>query len=105
MKNLIAAFVLWLGVSCAAVADPPAYSLVIYTADWCVPCQKLKADIANHPEMLLGIPVEWRDVSELGPINATIPDIRLFRGDEGVARVVGYRGRRPLTKWLKEWTQ
>lgn len=99
--------VAWLGetgVLDSRTADnaPPAYTLVIYTADWCEPCQRLKRDIERSPEMLRGAAVEYRDASELGPINVRVPDIRLYRGDEAVARTVGYHGRKAFDKWLEE---
>lgn len=99
--------VAWLGetgVLDSRIADtaPPAYALVIYTADWCEPCQRLKATVEAHPEILRGASVEYRDASELGPINVRVPDIRLYRGDQAVARTVGYNGRKAFEQWLEE---
>lgn len=84
----------------ARAVDPPPPVLVVYTAEWCAPCQRLRRDLANHPEVLRGVPVEYRDASELGPINVRVPDIRLVQGGAVVARVVGYRGLPLFSAWL-----
>lgn len=99
--------VAWLGetgVLDSRTADnaPPSHALVVYTADWCEPCQRLKAAIETHPEILRGASVEYRDAAELDQIDARVPDIRLYRGGKAVARTVGYHGRQSFEQWLEE---
>ena len=86
----------------AAAESPAAYTLVIYTADWCEVCRRLAAAVEAHPEVLRGAAVEWRDAAELGDLNVRVPDLRVYRGERPVARMVGYRGLEPLAQWLSE---
>lgn len=74
--------------------------LVVYSAEWCAPCQKLKRDLERNAEILRGIDVEYRDASELGAINVRVPDIRLMEGDEVVGRKVGYTDLKSFAEWL-----
>ena len=93
---------LLLAVGPLVAAEPPAYTVVIYSADWCEPCQRLAAAIESHPEIVRGAAVEFRDAGELGDRNVRVPDIRVMRGDAIVARTVGYRGREAFARWLEE---
>jgi thiol-disulfide isomerase/thioredoxin len=70
--------------------------LVIYTADWCKPCQRLKKDIEKNPEVLGGVGIEWRDGAEV----ETVPDIRLMDGDRVIRRKVGYTDLKSFAEWL-----
>lgn len=98
--RLIRCLLCWL-IAGAIVATAVARGedvLVIYSAEWCAPCQRLKRDLEKHPEMTEGLVPEFRDPP---PLNATIPDIRIERDGVVIARVVGYRGRRELTNWIR----
>lgn len=101
IRALLAALLLALGPF-AAAQSPPNYTLVIYTAEWCEPCQRLAAAVEAHPEVLRGAAVEYRDAAELGERNVRVPDLRVYRGERLVARTVGYRGLKPLAEWLSE---
>lgn len=70
--------------------------LVVYTADWCEPCRRLKADIENNPEVLRGVAVEYRDGAEVD----RVPDIRLMDGNVLVRRKVGYTDLKSFSEWL-----
>lgn len=102
MRALITAMLLALAPLAAAEPPPPAYTLVVYTAEWCEPCKRLAAAIEAHPEVLRGAAVEWRDAEELGDKNVRVPDMRVMRGNEQVARTVGYHGLDRLAAWLRE---
>jgi thiol-disulfide isomerase/thioredoxin len=100
-RTILAAIALAYGVAVIA-EDPPLPRLVIYSAEWCEPCQRLRADIERHPEIVAGLEVEWHDAAELGDRNVRVPDIRVVVGDRVIARTVGYRGRKALAEWLAE---
>lgn len=74
----------------------PARQLIVYTADWCKPCQKLKADLGSHPEVLGEIGLEYREATE----GSAVPDIRLMEGDSLVRRKLGYTDLKSFAEWL-----
>ena len=75
--------------------EPERY-LVIYTAEWCKPCQKLKKDLEENPGVLRGMAVEWRDGAEVG----SVPDIRLMEEGRVIRQKVGYTGLKSFVEWL-----
>ncbi len=77
--------------------EPVPKALVVYTADWCSPCQKLKADLEANPGVLLGISVEYRPVEDE---KQRIPDIRLMDGDRLIRRKTGYSDLKSFAEWL-----
>lgn len=99
MNRLHAIAIMAGALAIAAVHREPR-KLVIYSAEWCAPCQKLKRDIDRNAHILRGIEVEYRDASELGAINVRVPDIRLMDGDKVVDRKVGYTDLKSFAEWL-----
>jgi len=75
-------------------------AFVIYTADWCEPCQRLKRALDKNPHLLRGVPVEWRDVDPHWPPNVVVPDIRYLEDGVVKARKIGYTDLESLAEWL-----
>lgn len=92
-------------------ADDEGRLLVIdATATWCGPCRKMDRDTWNHPDVAwwfeeFGVFVKF-DVDEsphlveMFRVNA-MPTVIAIRGDEEVARHVGYLGPRQMIDWLE----
>ena len=55
--------------------EAPVRVLSVTTASWCKPCQKLKKDIEEHPEIVEGVEVEFIEDDEL--VEITPKSIRL----------------------------
>lgn len=83
--------------------------IVVGTADWCGPCQRMKADtwtdttvsdwVSEHA-MLYYLDIdEHRELSQSLEIRS-IPQIVAFRNGEEVSRITGYRGPEPFLEWL-----
>lgn len=80
--------------------------LVIFTADWCQYCQKLKNDINRNPSI-----VEDKIICYIDKDNnkdlikeykvKSIPDYLILRDNIEIARQVGYYGKDELVEWLK----
>ncbi|MFD0893210.1 thioredoxin family protein [Luteolibacter ambystomatis] len=77
--------------------DPNKLSVVVFHANWCGPCQKLKPVMAEVADSFPG-------VSEVGRFNvdncrnlagrlgvSSIPDVRFYRDGKEVGRFTGYR--------------
>lgn len=84
MRTLLA----WLLLSLVAHAD----TLVVVTMDRCIPCQNLKRDLKNKPEMYAPhflVVLEGREAIKAWKVTSVPTLIRVREGRE-VARHVGY---------------
>jgi thiol-disulfide isomerase/thioredoxin len=81
--------------------------LVIFTADWCGPCRRLKRDLAGAEAFRRDVLVcvvdcdKQRALSDLHGVQG-IPDLRLYRLGEEVNRTTGYGGSLAA---LESWVQ
>jgi thioredoxin 1 len=94
--------------SAASTSGKPV--LVLATADWCAPCQRLKkstltdAGVAERIEEKT-VPV-YLDVTDGVPADAAglgvqgIPALIVLKDGREVSRVVGYRDATELARWL-----
>lgn len=84
--------------------------LVQFHADWCGPCKRLAPEI-NALERARGerlavvridVDAEAGVAQELGV--SSIPDLRLWRDGQEVARSLGYRSQSALAAWIDQHT-
>jgi thiol-disulfide isomerase/thioredoxin len=100
---------LWLAMTGLAYAEN---HLLVFTGNWCGPCQKFKQDLAEDPELISNIPVELFDI-EIARMIADdfavtkVPTFILIdvqddtiRASNEIRRDVGYTGPRRFKKWL-----
>lgn len=102
MKTLLLCFLLLV-----APAGVEAAELLIFTAKWCAPCQRLKEDLAANPEITGGYEVGFVDFDrEKELVRAydvkTVPTFFILEGNRVVRQQVGYRGPDQLKRWLRE---
>ncbi len=93
-------------------ADKP--TLMLFTADWCPPCQVLKKDVLKDPAIAARLPREFRlvvvDLTEpTRQANAwadrfevsAIPEMVILDTEgEAVSRIVGSMGREAFVDWI-----
>lgn len=82
--------ILWLCFCGVTLAD----TLVVVSATWCQPCQRLKADLKAQPELYKPhtlVVVEGREAFARWRVSSVPTLIRVHDGRE-VARHVGYTG-------------
>lgn len=77
--------------------EAPSRVLSITTASWCKPCQKLKKDIEEHPEIVDGVAVEFIE----DDFSTEVPKLELLIDGGIVKETVGYHGRDWLRRWLE----
>lgn len=80
--------------------------LVIFTADWCQYCQKMKNDIAKNPSIIDDKIICYVDKDNNEDLIKeykvkSIPDYLILRDNIEIARQVGYHGKDRLKEWLK----
>ena len=81
--------------------------LVVFVADWCGPCRRLKRDLAGAESFCRDVLVcvvdcdKQRALCDLHGVRG-IPDLRLYRKGEEVKRMTGYGG---SIKDLATWVQ
>ncbi len=82
--------------------------LVLFTADWCGPCRRLKQDLARAEALRRDLLVcvvdldRQRTLSDLHGVQG-IPDLRLFRQGAQVKHATGYGGSlADLARWVQE---
>ena len=80
--------------------------LVIFTADWCGACQKMKKDIDDDPSLVDGLIVCYIDYDESPDLVKEykvkkIPDYFLLSKGVETKRKVGYSNKNDFKKWLK----
>lgn len=83
--------------------------IVVGTADWCGPCQRMKADTwadttvndwVDQNALLYYLDIDQnRELSQALEIRS-IPQIVAFRDGEELSRVTGYRGPEAFLEWL-----
>jgi thioredoxin-like negative regulator of GroEL len=101
VKNSLLCWLLLVALSRVEAAE-----LLIFTADWCGPCQQLKTDIAQNPEIMRDY--EWGYVdfdAEKDLVRAysvkTVPTFFILEGHNVVRQQSGYRGPGQLRRWLQ----
>lgn len=90
--------------------NPDKLSVVVFHADWCGPCQKLKPVMADVADGFSG-------TSEVGRFNvdncrdlaarlnvSSIPDVRFYRDGKEVGRFTGYQPDRAVRELFKQHT-
>lgn len=82
--------------------------LVVFTAEWCGPCRRLKHDLARNESLRRDLLVcvvdldKQRSLSDLHGVQG-IPDLRLFRQGEQVKHATGYGGSpADLARWVQD---
>lgn len=83
-----------------------AETLVAFTAAWCGPCQRLKADLADDPQLAGDREIRMVDVDdEPGEARRchvrTVPTFLLLRDGEEVRRLAGYPGAKKFREWVE----
>ncbi|KAA5543575.1 thioredoxin family protein [Roseiconus nitratireducens] len=85
-----------------AVRDHKADRIVVYSATWCGPCQRLKPVLATLKQE--GYKVEHldidRDADKLKYSHRSVPTIYFLRGETVVGKVIGYRSKDQITRML-----
>ena len=84
--------------------------VIYFTATWCPPCQQMKKTTwvdeslvswLNENAIVTSVDVdEYRELSEDYFVSA-MPTIAVYRGDEEIARTVGYQGAVEFKDWLE----
>lgn len=102
MKNLLLC-----GVLLLAPASVEAAELLIFTAAWCAPCQRLKEDLAATPEIVadyeLGFVDFDREKELVRAYNVkTVPTFFILERGQVVRQQDGYRGPEQLKRWLRK---
>lgn len=92
----------------AGTQRPFSDELLIFTADWCGPCNKLKADLDAHPEMLQDYTWGFIDIDRDGELAErydvkSVPALILVDSDnKEIKRRVGYENLETVRRWLAE---
>lgn len=81
--------------------------ILIFTADWCRFCDKLKNDIVSDELMLSDKIVCYIDIDKSRKIAKqygvkTIPDSRLIKNQKEIKKVIGYNNK---TQYIKDLTK
>lgn len=88
-----------------------ADELLIFTADWCGACQKLKNDVKENPDLLTGL--TWGfintdkepELTKLYKVRS-LPTLVLVDSDnKEVKRTIGYDNPEKLKRWLDSESQ
>lgn len=87
-------------------AKVEAAELLIFTADWCGPCRRVKKDIKDAPEIVTGYEWGYVDFDEEETLVKMydvheIPTFLILEGVEVRGRLTGYPGPETLKNWLK----
>lgn len=89
------------------VASAKGDDLYVFTRTGCSPCDRLKAAIADHPDILVGLEVYKVDAA-LRPDIATkwrvtgVPVVILVRNGREIRRRVGFTTTQDLRDWLDD---
>jgi len=84
--------------SSLAVADD---LVIVGDREWCGACQRLHADLARHPEAVVGHTVTWSDGRAANWRVRQVPTIIRLRDGREIDRQVGYRGLAHFQRWLR----
>lgn len=123
MTRIISVFVFWLILSSQVVAKPPVFVdsieranslsetlkqdvLMIFGAEWCGACVKLKKEIYSDISALDGFVVYYVDYDKnkalANKYNArSLPTSVILRKGKEIKRTVGYSGKSQYSDWLK----
>lgn len=123
MFRIISVFVFLLILSSQAVAKPPVFVdsiekanslsetlnqdvLMIFGAEWCGACVKLKREVYSDIDILENLIVYYVDYDDNQAIakkyNArSLPTSILVRDGKELKRKVGYSGKKQYSDWLK----
>jgi thiol-disulfide isomerase/thioredoxin len=107
------------GPGAAVAAGPGRPVMVMFTADWCGPCQALKASVLSHPAVLERLERKCRfrtvDLTEWsGPAAATakhygvdaIPTLIFVDADgDELSRYQGPRDPQSFARWIDQYAK
>lgn len=79
--------------------------LVIFTADWCPACKKMKKDIVDDLSMVDDKIICYVNVDQDKDLVKeykvrSLPDYFILRNNTEMGRMVGYKDRATFIKWL-----
>jgi len=80
--------------------------LLVFSADWCVACDKLKNDIHQDLSMLENTVVCYIDIEKRPDFAKEfgvkrIPDCVVYRSKKEIKRRVGYKNKAEFIQWFK----
>lgn len=104
VQTLIMSLAFFLAMTQRLMAD----ELLIFSANWCGPCQALKADLKKDPSIVAGYEWGFIDVGTEKELTqrykvTTVPTLIVLDKDNNeVKRQMGYMGPEKLKKWLND---
>lgn len=109
LRAIMALILALIGNTCLGAEE-----LLVFTADWCGPCQQFKADLKENPKLAGDLEVSVINIDKAKDMAQefgvkTVPTFVLVEVKEGVVkkegevrRQVGYTGPKKFQRWLEK---